>query len=221
MSVTRDRLAAEDGFTLVELLASMLVGAVVIFAVFGLLDAAVRLQAKSVDGVDATSRGRLAIDQVSQSLGSRICLGAQSSLVDARDASVEFYASLAPESSAVRLIVQRRRLTVAGTTLREEIWTSSPPVAPPNLPPASTTAPSRTRELLSAMAPTGSTPVFRYYAYQGTPSRPTQLLSTPLSAIDLARVAVIDVGFTARGKRPGVGTAFSTQIFNRSTTCVT
>jgi hypothetical protein len=219
--VTRHRLAAEDGLTLVELLASMLVGAIVIFAVFGLLDAAVRLQSKSVDTVDATNRGRLAIDQVSQSLASRICLGAQPSLVDARDDRVEFYASLAPESSAVRLVVQRRRLTVTGTTLREEIWTSSPPVAPPNLPPANTTAPTSTRVLLTGLTPTASTPVFRYYAYQGTPSRPTLLLSTPLSAIDVARVAVIDVGFTAKGTRPGVGTAFSNQVFNRSTTCVT
>lgn len=219
--MTRDRFAAEDGLTLVELLAAMLVGVVVIFAVFGLLDAAVRLQSKSVDSVDATSRGRLAIDQVSQALASRICLGAQPSLVDARDDRVEYYASLAPESSAVRLVVQRRRLTVTGTTLREEIWTSSPPVAPPNLPPASTTVPASARVLLTGVVATGSTPVFRYYAYQGTPSRPTLLLGTPLSAIDLARVAVIDVGFTSKGKRPGVGTAFSNQIFNRSTTCVT
>jgi hypothetical protein len=219
--MTRERLAAEDGLTLVELLAAMLVGAIVIFAVFGLLDAGVRLQSRAVDTIDATSRGRLAIDQVTQTLASRICLGAQSSLVDARDDRVEFYASLAPESSASRLIVQRRRLTVTGTTLREEIWTSSPPVAPPNLPPANTTTPTSTRVLLTGIAPTGGTPVFRYYAFTGTPARPTLLLSTPLSSIDLARVAVVDVGFTARGQRTGRSAVFSNQIFNRSTTCVT
>ncbi len=218
--MTRERLAEEDGLTLVEMLAAMLVGAIVIFAVFGLLDAAVRLQSKSVDGIDATSRGRLAIDQASQSLASRICLGTQPSLVEGRDDRVEFYASLAPESSAVRLVAQRRRLSLTGTTLLEEVWMSSPPAAPPAVPPANTAPPSSTRVLLSRAARTGSTPVFRYYAYQGAPARPTLLLTTPLSTVDLSRVAVIDVGVTAQGKRAGTGAAFSNQIFNRSTTCV-
>jgi hypothetical protein len=219
--VTRGRLAGEDGFALVELLAAMVVGAIVIFAVFGLLDTAVRLQSKAVDDIDATSRGRMAIDQASQALASRICLGAQSSLVEGRADRVEFYASLAPESGTVRLVAQRRRLALTGTTLGEQIWTSSPPQAPPNVPPANTTTPTSTRVLLTGARPTGTTPVFRYYAYQGTPSRPTLLLGTPLSAIDLARVARIDVAFTAKGDRVSAGTAFSNQIFNRSTTCVT
>jgi hypothetical protein len=219
--MTRERLAGEDGLTLVELLAAMLVGAIVIFAVFGLLDAAVRLQSKSVDSIDATSRGRLAIDQVTQALASRICLGAQSSLVEGRDDRVEFYASLAPESSAPRLIVQRRRLILTGGLLREKIWTASPPEAPPNVPPPNTATPTSARVLLTDATLTGSTPAFRYYAFGGTPVRPTVLLATPLSAIDLPRVALIDVGFTALGKHPGTAAAFSNQIFNRSTTCVT
>ena len=57
--VMRARLADERGFTLVELLAALVVGSIVIFAGFGLLDTAVRLQAKSVDSLDATDRGRV------------------------------------------------------------------------------------------------------------------------------------------------------------------
>ena len=219
--MTRERLAGEDGLTLVELLAAMFVGAIVIFAVLGLLDSAARLQSKSVDNIDATSRGRLAIDQVSQALASRICLGSQPSLVEARDDLVEFYASLASESAAVRLVVQRRRLTLTGTTIGEQVWTSSPPQSPPNLPPANTTPPTSERVLLTGAAPTASTPVFRYYAYEGTPARPTLRLSTPLSAVDLSRVARIDVGFTANGKLSSTGAEFTNQVFNRSTTCVT
>ncbi len=217
----RARMASEDGLTLVELLAAMTVGVIVLFATFGLFDASVRLQSKSVESLAATDRGRLAIDQISQSLASRICLGSATSLVDARDDTVEFYASLAPESSAVRLVVQRRRLTLTGTTLREDVWTSSPPQAPPNLPPASTTPPTSTRVLATGVTPTATTPIFRYLAYQGTPARPTLVLSTPLSAIDLSRVAMIEVGFTAQGERRGTGASFTNQILNRSTTCVT
>lgn len=218
--MTRARLAAEDGFTLVELLAAMVVGVIVLLATFGLFDVVVRLQAKSADGLDATDRGRVAIDEVSQELASRICLGSQTSLAIATDNQVEFYASLAPENSAVRLVVQRRRLTVTGGAIREEVWTGNPPVAPPNLPPADTTVPTRARTIVSSIVPIGSTPVFRYYANQGTPAQPTLLLTTPLSTIDLSRVALIAVGFAAQGKRPGISAAYTDQILNRSQTCI-
>jgi prepilin-type N-terminal cleavage/methylation domain-containing protein len=216
----RARLAAEDGFTLVELLAALVVGTIVLFAAFGLLDTAVRLQAKSVDGLDATDRGRVGIDQISQGFASRICLGDQPSLVAAGDSGVEFYASLAPESSAVRLVVQRRRLTVTGTGIREDVWSGSPPVAPPSLPPASTTAPTTTRMIVSGIRQIGSTPIFRYYANQGTPAQPTLLLATPLSAADLPRAVLIDVSFAAQGKRASVSTDYRNQIINASPTCV-
>jgi len=215
----RARLADERGFSLVELLAALVVGAIVLFATFGLLDAAVRLQAKSVDSIDATDRGRIGIDQISQSLASGICMGSEPSIVDGREDRLEFYASLAPESGSVRLIAQRRRLTYTGTGVLEEVWTSSPPAAPPTLPPAST-APATTRRLVvTGVTATLSAPVFRYYAMQGSPARPTLLLSTPLSAADRARVAMIDVTFVAQGKRADVVTTYSNQIFNRTPTC--
>ena len=216
----RARLSDEGGFSLVELLSALVIGSIVLFAVFGLLDTAVRLQAKSVDSLDATDRGRIGIDQIEQGLASRICLGAQPSLVDARDDRVEFYASLAPESGAVRLIVQRRRFTVAGTAIREDVWTSSPPAAPPAIPPANTTTPTLTRLVVQGIKRTATTPIFRYYANQGTPASPTLALTTPLAATDLSRVALIRVSFTAQGQRADVGTPYSNDILNRSTTCV-
>jgi prepilin-type N-terminal cleavage/methylation domain-containing protein len=216
----RARLSDERGFSLVELLAALVVGSIVIFAGFALFDTAVRLQAKSVDGLEATDRGRIGIDQVAQGLASRICLGSQPSLVDARDDGVEFYASLAPESASVRLIAQRRRLTVTSLGIREDVWVSSPPAAPPSVPPANTTTPTSTRLVVTGIRRTGSTPIFRYYATNPASSEPTVLLATPLSVADLSRVALIDVSFTAQGKRADVGTDYSNQILNRSATCV-
>jgi len=216
----RARLADERGFSLVELLAALVVGSIVLFAAFALLDVGVRLQAKSVDSLDATDRGRVGLDQITQALSSRICLGSQAGLVDARDDSVEFFASLAPESGAVRLVAQRRRLAVTPLGIREEVWTSSPPQAPPAVPPASTTPATSSRIVVQGVRQTGTTPIFRYYANEGTPARPTELLSTPLSATDLPRVALIGVAFTAQGKRADVGTALSSEILNRSPTCI-
>jgi prepilin-type N-terminal cleavage/methylation domain-containing protein len=215
----RARLADERGFTLVELLAALVVGSIVIFAVFGLLDTAVRLQAKSVDSLDATDRGRIGMDQISQVLASRICLGAQPSLVEGRDDRLELYASLAPESGAVRVIAQRRRFSVTSLGIREDVWVSSPPAPPPSVPPASTTTPTTTRLVVTGVRQTGSTPIFRYYANDATTSQPTVLLTTPLATADRSRVALIDVTFTASGKRSDVGTSFHNAILNRSATC--
>lgn len=216
----RARIREEAGFTLVELLAAMVVGIVVLFAVLGLLDRAVRIQARTADQIETTDRGRVAIDLVSQSLGSRICLGEVPSLVAATDTSVEFYASLAPETAGVRLEAQRRRLTFTGTAIREELWRASPPVSPPDLPPAVDTTPTRSRQLVGGVGQIATTPVFRYYAYEGNPQRPTLQLTTPLSQADLRRAVMIDVGFTATGRRGDVSTQYSNQILTRSATCV-
>jgi prepilin-type N-terminal cleavage/methylation domain-containing protein len=216
----RARLADEHGFSLVELLAALVVGSLVIFAGFALFDTVVRLQAKSVDGIEATDRGRVGIDQVSQGLASRICLGSQPSLVEGRDDRIEFYSSLAPESATVRLIAQRRRLTVTSLGIREDVWVSSPPAAPPTVPPANTTTPTSTRLVVTGVRQTQSTPIFRYYATDVVSAEPTVLLSTPLSVADLSRVALIDVSFTAQGMRSDVGTDYSNQILNRCATCV-
>jgi hypothetical protein len=216
----RSRLSDESGFTLVELLSALVVGMIVIFAVFALLDTAVGLQAKTVDRIDTTDRGRLAIDRLSQGFASRICLGTEPSLVEADDTHAEFYASLAPENSAVRLTVQRRRVAISGTSIREEVWTSSPPLGPPNLPPANTTTPQRSREIATGITQTGTTPIFRYYAKNPATGLPTVLLATPLAPADLGSAVLIDVTFTAQGKRAGVSTDYSNQILTRSTTCV-
>ena len=217
--MTRARLREENGFTLVELLAAMVVGSVVLFAVLGLLDRVVRIQARTVDQIETTDRGRVAIDRISQQLGSRICLG-RPSLVAADGNSVEFYASLAPETAGVQLVAQRRRLTFSGAAIGEEMWTSNPPQAAPNVPPAATTTPTISRQLVAGVGQLGTTPVFRYYANEGDPARPTQLLATPLSAGDLRRAVLVDVTFTARGRRGDVATQYGNQILTRSATCV-
>jgi len=124
------RLAGEDGFTLVELLTAMIVGLVVIFAAFSVMDGSWRLNAKTTDHIDTTNRGRLAMDRITQQLGSRICLQsetpAQGSLVTATDSVIEWYASVTNET-APRLVVERRRLTYDAAThnIMLQAWTGT------------------------------------------------------------------------------------------------
>lgn len=216
------RLAGEEGFTLVELLVAMIVGLVVIFAAFSVMDGSWRLNAKTTDHIETTNRGRLAMDKITQQLGSRICLQsetpAQGSLVTATDDQIEFYASITNET-APRLVVERRRLTYRPTThdILLEAWTGSAP--PPTPPPANTTTPTLTRVIAEGVAPAGSTPIFRYYVEQGTPPLPTLQLTPPITLANANNVLLVKVNFAALGNKPGISTELQNDALTRSPTC--
>jgi prepilin-type N-terminal cleavage/methylation domain-containing protein len=63
----------ERGFTLVELLVTITIGTVVMLATFNMLDSSVALTGKTQSRVDATTRGRLAMDVITQQLHSQVC----------------------------------------------------------------------------------------------------------------------------------------------------
>jgi prepilin-type N-terminal cleavage/methylation domain-containing protein len=219
------RLADERGFTLVELLATMVVAGIILFALFGLVDTATRRQSVATDRIDSNDRARAAMDIVSTQLRSRVCLNAtQGSIVlassTATETVLEFYASLGmtAESPVVsqQPIVQRRRLTysVAKKTLVEEMW----------VPPAPEV---RTRTLLTNIDPIGS--IFHYYALSDPatglalyPAAPVDL-GTTLSADNLAKQSLlnvqIEVGFKVNGRGANVNTPMQTKILDRSPGC--
>jgi hypothetical protein len=221
------RLADEGGFTLVELLATLVVSMIVLFALFGLVDNAARRQAIATDRIDANDRGRSAMDTISAQLRSRVCVSAaQGSLVAASNNQIEFFASLGltAEGGGVsqRLVLQRRRLTYdpATSDVLEEVWVGA--AAAPALPPAASTTPTRSRQLLTNVGLVGTTPFFRYYAMTAaTPPLPDLLLAPAplLTATDLPRVAQIRVSFAARGRVAVVNTPLQSQILDRSPAC--
>jgi prepilin-type N-terminal cleavage/methylation domain-containing protein len=222
------RLADERGFTLVELMAAMVVGMIVLFALFAIADNAVRLQSRAVDSIEANDRGRLAMDLISQQLSSRVCLsGGQGSLVAGAANEVEFFASLGltPESTtdSQRLVLQRRRLTYRPTSndVREEIWvgTQPAPALPPGPADSPPAAPTRTHTIVSGVAPVGTTPFFSYFAMTGDPPQPTRPLSAPLASGDLSQTARINVSFVAHGNIVGVRTELHNQVLDRSPGC--
>lgn len=220
--MTLARVREERGVTLVELLCGMLVSLIVIFSTMSIADTAFHSQAKTLDRLGTTQRGRLAMDRISSQLRTRICLDTDvTSLVSAGDDQVEFYASYAP-ASVQRVAVQRRRLTYRPATndVLEEVWVATPPTEPPMLPPPATDMTNKTtRVVATGVAPSGATPFFRYYAYQGAPPRADLRLATPLVPTDRPRTVVIDVTFEAVGNGSGTETRFSQQIYNRSPSC--
>jgi prepilin-type N-terminal cleavage/methylation domain-containing protein len=217
------RLADERGFTLVELLATIVVSTIVLFALFGLVDTATRQQSVANDRIDANDRGRAAMDIISAQLRSRVCISSvQGSLVAASDSQIEFFASfgLTAESAlqSQALVLQRRRLTYrpANSDVIEETWVGTAPL----LAPVATLIPTRTRTILTKVALDAGTPFFRYYALTGTPPLPDlRLTPTPLSATNLTKAAQITVSFAAKGTVAGLSTPLQHRILDRSPGC--
>ena len=153
----RARLADESGFSLVELLAAMVVGIIVMFAIFGLLDTGVRIQAKSVDSIDATDRGRVAIDQISQSLGvadlPRVAAVARQRRATRRSSSTR---ASPPRAARCASSCSACRLTVAGDVdPRGRVEPPTRRSRRPTCRPPSTTTPDAQRAWSSA----ASTPI--------------------------------------------------------------
>jgi type II secretory pathway component PulJ len=190
------RLRREDGFSITEVLASMIIGMVVLFAAFGMLDGAAGHVAKTRDRVDAVQRGRIALDRVVSQLRSTVCVpnGANATLpaiVAGSDAdSVTFYAVLGDENATPEM----HRLRYANGTILEDIWTARTPLTSP----PTWNAPA-TRTLVSPVTRVGTTPVFSYWGFDGNlPANVSSRLAAPLLQADAGRVVQVDVSFLAR-----------------------
>jgi hypothetical protein len=186
------RLRSDAGVTLVELLVAMVIGTGTLLAVFAVLDTSVK-QSNAVAGrVNATQRGRLAIDTMTRQLRSQVCFSPTvPALVSGTDNSVKFHADL---SDGTRLIEQRELLyDPVKRTINERTWAGSLILGVVTFPTL-----TKNRQLISEITtrPAPDAAIFRYYAYNtAVPPRPIIQLPTPLSATDLARTARIDVGF--------------------------
>jgi Prokaryotic N-terminal methylation motif len=223
----------EGGYTLVELLVAMTVGMVLIFAALALMDGSWRLQAKTLNSIDATDRGRIAMDRITQQLDSRVCLdadtiGARGSIVTATDEQIEFYASVTSDT-APRLVFERRRMTYRPSTrdILLESWRAAAP--PPAAPPANTAEPTLSRIVATGRrhvhpnrrrdgSPDADLPVLR--GPDVPPLPPSQLAAPVSAAADRDRVALVKVSFAAVGNNSSVSTEFQNDSLIRSPTCL-
>jgi len=83
----------EQGFTLVELLVTLLVGMVIMAGVLGLLDMTLRGSASTIGRTQAVREGRGAIDRVGQELRLASCPSTGPAVLSATDTSVSYYVS--------------------------------------------------------------------------------------------------------------------------------
>ena len=201
----RTHLAGQQGFTLPELLVTMVVGTVILLGAFAIIDASVTQSARTQDQVDTIARGRQAMETITQELRAQVCLGsgAGQAAVTAGDAnSVEFYADLGDNNSRPSpgtdvFRPDRFRLTYdpVARKIVEQVYEGSSSPAPPN----QTFTLRRTRTLLENVDLITGKPFLRYYAFTGTePIAPSRQLPVPLNSDDRARVVQIAVSYVAR-----------------------
>ena len=214
------RLRQQHGFTLPELLVAMTIGLMTVIGAYTVLETSMKQTTNVAGRVNATQRGRIAMDVITRQLRSQVCYSATvPALVSGTPDSVKFHADLSDGSKPI----QQREIVFNPTarTITERVWPGSgSPLAFPTM--------TVNRLLVDQVArriPSDPTPVFRYYAYDlNDPPRPDLELPTPLSTTDLARVAKIEVGFVAlppgermpaNGKLPRGASALQNEIYVR------
>lgn len=200
MKGDRRQLSPEDGFTVVELLAAMVVGLVVLMAAFMLLDRATEASNRLADRQDAVQRGRQALELMTRQLRSQVCLGDTVEPITYGDGDrVRFYADLSDGSRNVQL--RELRYAPAAQTIAEDVWTGVG-----TYPSLTFGGAPATRTLLTKVArmtEDGTTrPIFRYFAFRvgGVPGDMEEL-PVPLSPDDASRTVMIKVALFAKPDR--------------------
>jgi prepilin-type N-terminal cleavage/methylation domain-containing protein len=214
-STIASRLRDQRGFSLTELLVAITIGMVVLMAAWMVLDRTITASGQIADRSEALQRGRQAMDLISRQLRSQVCVGTTTPIVSGSDLSVSFYADLTDGTPLNP--IKKRTLTYSAVT-----DTISESIAPSTgTYPALTFGTATTTPLLTKvkqiLESDGTTlrPIFRFYGYQANTTNGSLVpLSSPLSATDLKRVAVIKVGFRSFAARPISNDKDSTNLEN-------
>jgi prepilin-type N-terminal cleavage/methylation domain-containing protein len=200
----------QSGFTLAELLVALTIGVGVLLVAGTLSTAFLHAQTRISDRSESIARGRTAMEQIVQEVRSQVCLGpGYPAVTYAANSQLTFYADLADTT----FVPEQRDLTFANGALTERVY---PGTATGGQPPFRFAAtPSRTRVILDRLQLQGTTPFFRYYSFDGNdPIRPSNLLRTPLSDSDEARIVQISISFAALPSRGGGLSGQTAEPFN-------
>jgi Tfp pilus assembly protein PilW len=204
------RVARESGgFTVVELLVASVVGIIVLLVAFALLDASSQSYTRVDTRLDGTQRARRAMDWFERTIRSQACPDQSTpALMEATSNSVTLWADF---GGATFTPVQHKLELTSG-----KLVDSTLTGAYPNQTVASVAT------LATDIGLDGSTPLFRYYAFQQgsgtTPTTPTLQLNPQangmLSAADLKRVVRVSVDFAALPSKYKTSNQLSTVLQN-------
>lgn len=196
----------DRGFTLVEMLVTIVTGMVVILATLSVLDISISQSSRITERVDANQRGRLAMEKILLELHSScIALGTTAVETGSTDKTIKFISQTGEQAYFTQVAKHEISLNTETGSLTDASYLSNNKLEPGettnNWTFAST--PTSTQVLLTGATqtpegtnPTPVTPVFRYYKYEGGNLSGTPL-NIPLSKADAEETAKVTVSFTA------------------------
>ena len=186
-SILRD----EDGLTIIELLATIPAMIAVLAATGMMVTTSLHNQDRINKRVDANQRARPVMTQIVQALHSS-CVAPRivPVLAGSTGTSISF---LSQPGSAVSPTPDLHVISLSGTTLTDTTYPATGGAAPNWT--FSGTSSGPPRQLLTNAAAPGGT-MFRYYQFVNGSLSPTTL-TTPLSPIDAAHTANVDISFTS------------------------
>jgi prepilin-type N-terminal cleavage/methylation domain-containing protein len=183
----------QRGFTLIELLVSMAAGVIVTSTVVMITTVALHNQDRIARRVDANQRARPVMTRMIQELHSA-CVAPRivPILAGSTGTSISF---LSKPGSTVSPTPDKHVIAFSGTTLSESLFTATGGSAPGPWTFSGTASPNSPGPLLTNVtAPSGV--MFRYFQFvNGALS--TTPATTPLSATDAAKTAVVSISFVS------------------------
>lgn len=195
----------DDGFSLMELLAAMMIGSIVLTALMTVFTTGMQNTNRAANRVEGTQAARAAVDRATTLLDAQACLqtvvGGQeqfvSPILEGSDANkVTFYADLKGASATPDKYTLE--YNGAAHTLTEQVVAGSG--AMPNV---TFSGPARTRvtpNIWQAVdASNVAQPVFRYYAFKADGTLNPTPLAVPLTVATAPTVAKVVVQLAAAG----------------------
>jgi prepilin-type N-terminal cleavage/methylation domain-containing protein len=195
---------SDAGFTIVEMLVVTLIGGIVLMALFNLVDASDRATTRVQQRIDSSQRGRLAMEQVTQSLRSQVCIKDDPVLSPLADGTggtkLSFYAAfprkVTGQAKPTDFMPEKRTISYDTVTKRitEEIFPGSgtyPDITFPS-------TPTRRRVVATDIVPAATgAPLFTYYGLEDDGSVSPAPMVLPLDANEREGVVRLDVAFVA------------------------
>lgn len=188
MSVSMRRMARDErGFTLTELLVTMLVGIVVLGGVVTLVTVTAASSGRISERVAANQLARPQMARVMNELHSAcISPGLAPILAGSTSDSISF---IHGTGSAVAPTPVKRTIAVSGGMMTDTTYLKTGGTAPDW---TFSATPDKTYRLLERVGQIGTTPIFRYYGYENGAISQTPL-PVPLSDSDAARAVQVTI----------------------------
>lgn len=182
---------SEAGLTLIEALLALSLSIVVGSALLTIIDFAFHQTNNLAERVNANQRGRTALEDILQRLHSScVAVSAVPVLGESSGTSLDL---LSQEGSQPYFSsMTKHRIYLSGTTLYDASYTSNGGVAPHWTFP---TTPTSTHTVATNVSQSGSTPIFRYYLYEGGSLSSTPQ-ATPLGESEAKSTAAVAIAFT-------------------------